>query len=110
MRGYVLDKERLKNGVFFDKSYFDNLMEEIREIRASERRFAFLQFNERDILDNPGKVGKEVAKTFAESEFEKYRLVQDRLFESDFDKHIKLTLENQNAKIDSHELSPSEKF
>ncbi len=39
MRGYVLDKERLKNGVFFDKTYFDNLIEEIREIRASERRF-----------------------------------------------------------------------
>ncbi|HLB59635.1 MAG TPA: virulence RhuM family protein [Bdellovibrionota bacterium] len=213
MRGYVLDKERLKNGVFFDKSYFDNLLEEIREIRASERRFyqkitdiyatamdynpkaeitqqffaevqnrlhfathghtaaelivrradskkermgltswknaptgkilkpdvivaknyltevelksldrfvtmyldyaedrasrnipmtmkdwseklnAFLQFNERDILDNPGKVRKEVAKAFAESEFEKYRIVQDHLFESDFDKHIKYALE-----------------
>jgi hypothetical protein len=39
MRGYVLDKERLKNGVFFNKSYFDDLLEEIREIRASERRF-----------------------------------------------------------------------
>ena len=39
MRGYVLDKERLKNGAFFDKTYFDNLIEEIREIRASERRF-----------------------------------------------------------------------
>ncbi len=39
MRGYVLDKERLKNGAFLDKSYFDNLLEEIREIRASERRF-----------------------------------------------------------------------
>ncbi len=39
IRGYVLDKERLKNGVFFDKSYFDDLLEEIREIRASERRF-----------------------------------------------------------------------
>lgn len=214
MRGYVLDKERLKNGVFFDKSYFDNLLEEIREIRASERRFyqkitdiyatamdydskaeitqqffaeiqnklhfaihghtaaelimkradgkkekmgltswknapngkilkpdvivaknylnevelkslnrfvtmyldyaedrasrnipmtmkdwseklnAFLQFNERDILNNPGKVSKEVAKAFAESEFEKYRIVQDHLFESDFDKHIKDALEN----------------
>jgi len=39
MRGYVLDKERLKNGSFFNKAYFDNLLEEIREIRASERRF-----------------------------------------------------------------------
>jgi hypothetical protein len=39
LRGYVLDKERLKNGSFFTKAYFDNLLEEIREIRASERRF-----------------------------------------------------------------------
>ena len=50
---------------------------------------AFLQFNERDILDHPGKVSQEVAKAFAESEFEKYRIVQDRLFESDFDRHMK---------------------
>lgn len=39
VRGYVLDKERLKNGSFFNKAYFDSLLEEIREIRASERRF-----------------------------------------------------------------------
>jgi hypothetical protein len=39
IRGYVLDKERLKNGAFFNKAYFDNLLEEIREIRASERKF-----------------------------------------------------------------------
>ena len=50
---------------------------------------AFLQFNEREILDNPGKVTQEIAKAFAESEFEKYRIVQDRLFESDFDKTVK---------------------
>ena len=213
IRGYVLDKERLKNGSFFSKAYFENLLAEIREIRASERKFyqkitdiyatsmdynidaeitqtffaavqnklhfaihgrtaaelileradsnkekmglitwrnaphgkivkpdvsvaknylteqelrsldrfvtmyldyaedqaernipmtmkdwagklnAFLQFNERDILDNPGKVSQEVAKAFAESEFEKYRIVQDRLFESDFDRHIKKALE-----------------
>ena len=213
IRGYVLDKERLKNGAFFSKEYFENLLAEIREIRASERRFyqkitdiyasamdydadaeitqaffatvqnklhfaihghtaaevivaradskkermglttwknaphgkilkpdvviaknyltqkelksldrfvtmyldyaesqaernipmtmkdwadklnAFLQFNERDILDHPGKVSHEVAKAFAESEFEKYRIVQDRLFESDFDRHIKKALE-----------------
>ncbi|MBM3184204.1 MAG: virulence RhuM family protein, partial [Chlamydiae bacterium] len=232
IRGYVLDKERLKNGSFFNKAYFDSLLEEIREIRASERRFyqkitdiyatamdydpkaeitqtffaevqnklhfaihghtaaeliveradskkdrmglttwknapngkilkpdvviaknyltqvelksldrfvtmyldyaedrasrnipmtmkdwaeklnAFLQFNERDILTNPGKVSKEVAKAFAESEFEKYRVVQDRLFESDFDKHIRRALENRESLVeqDNFELSPTEKF
>lgn len=232
IRGYLLDKERLKNGSFFNKAYFDNLLEEVREIRASERRFyqkitdiyatamdydskaeitqsffaevqnklhfaihghtaaeliieradskkekmglttwknapngkiikpdviiaknyltevelksldrfvtmyldyaedrasrnipmtmkdwaeklnAFLQFNERDILDNPGKVSKEVAKAFAESEFEKYRVVQDRLFESDFDRHIKHALENRErlSEKEDLELSPTEKF
>jgi hypothetical protein len=209
IRGYVLDKDRLKSGAFFSKEYFENLLAEIREIRASERRFyqkitdiyatamdydvhaettqaffatvqnklhfaihghtaaelivgradstkehmglttwrnapkgkilkpdvvvaknyltekemkaldrfvtmyldyaedqaergipmtmadwakkldAFLQFNERDLLDHPGKVTAEIAKAFAESEFEKYRIVQDRLFESDFDRIIK---------------------
>ena len=209
IRGYVLDKERLKNGALFTKDYFDGLLEEIREIRSSERRFyqkitdiyatamdyqadaeitktffaavqnklhfaihghtaaeliceranseqphmglttwkhapdgkilksdvsiaknyltekelksldrivtmyldyaedqaerripmtmedwakklnAFLKFNERDILDHTGKVTAEIAKAFAESEFEKYRIVQDRLFESDFDRVLK---------------------
>jgi hypothetical protein len=54
---------------------------------------AFLQFNEREVLENPGKVSAELAKEFAESEFEKYRIVQDRLFESDFDKELKKYLE-----------------
>jgi hypothetical protein len=53
---------------------------------------AFLKFNERELLDHPGTVSQEVAKSFAESEFEKYRIVQDRLFESDFDRHIKKSL------------------
>jgi hypothetical protein len=39
IRGYVLDKQRLMNGAIFDEAYFDNLLAEIREIRASERRF-----------------------------------------------------------------------
>jgi hypothetical protein len=209
IRGYVLDKERLKNGAFLNKEYYDALLAEIREIRASERRFyqkitdiyatavdynnedtvtqrffasvqnklhfaihgqtaaelvmsradskkermglttwrnapsgkivktdvsiaknylnekevknldrfvtmyldyaetqaernipmtmndwagklnAFLQFNEKDILSNAGKVTQAIAKSFAESEFDKYRIVQDKLFESDFDKAVK---------------------
>ena len=39
IRDYVMDKERLKNGAFLSKTYFDNLLAEIREIRASERNF-----------------------------------------------------------------------
>lgn len=49
----------------------------------------FLEADDRDILQNSGKVTALMAKAFAESEFEKYRIVQDRLFESDFDREIK---------------------
>jgi len=49
----------------------------------------FLQLWDREILRDAGKVTAELAKAHAESEFEKYRIVQDRLFESDFDLLIK---------------------
>lgn len=39
IQGYALDKERMKNGTFIDRDYFEKLLEEIREIRLSERRF-----------------------------------------------------------------------
>ncbi|MBS3122027.1 virulence RhuM family protein [Candidatus Woesearchaeota archaeon] len=218
IKGYVLDKERLKNGTFLNKQYFDNLLEEIREIRASERNFyqkitdiyatsmdydknskvtkdffaavqnkmhyaihkhtaselilkradakkdymglttwknapkdkiiksdvsiaknylkqdeikslnrivtmyldfaedqternipmtmedwaeklnAFLKFNNREVLENPGKVTADIAKEFAESEFEKYRIIQDQLFQSDFDKFSRKLLEKKSDK------------
>ena len=214
-QGYVLDKSRLINGQIFDDDYFEHLVSEIQEIRASERRFyqkitdiyatsvdysldsqitkeffstvqnkmhyvihhqttaevivsranhekqnmglttwknapngkivkadvsiaknylsieemtelneivtmyldyairqarrripmtmadwsskldAFLKFNDADILQNKGKVTAEIAKAFAESEFEKYRVIQDRLYESDFDKALKLIAEDE---------------
>ena len=209
IKGYVLDKKRMENGSFLNEDYFERLLEEIREIRLSERRFyqkvtdiystsldynrdapttkdffakvqnklhfaihgktaaelikeradstkenmgltswgnsptgkilksdvsiaknylkedelkslgrivnayldlaeeralrkipmtmedwakrldLFLEFDEREILQNAGTISHEIAKGFAESEFEKYRIIQDRLFESDFDKEIK---------------------
>lgn len=49
----------------------------------------FIETTDREILQNAGKVTAEIAKAHAESEFEKYRIIQDRLFESDFDKIIK---------------------
>lgn len=55
----------------------------------AKRLDAFLEFTERDILQDAGKVSAEMAKAHAESEFEKYRIVQDRLFESDFDRVIR---------------------
>jgi hypothetical protein len=172
IKGYVLDKARLENGSFLGEQYFDRLLEEIREIRLSERKFyqkitdiyatsldyskdalatqlffakvqnklhyaihgvlvedelaalarvvgiyldhaedmatrkipmtmadwavrldAFLQFNQRDVLEDFGKVSMEVAKSFALSEFEQYRVVQDRLFQSDFDRQLMGLLE-----------------
>lgn len=55
----------------------------------SKRLDAFLEFDDREVLQNSGKVSARLAQTHAESEFEKYRIVQDRLFESDFDKVVK---------------------
>ncbi|RJG27380.1 virulence RhuM family protein [Massilia cavernae] len=55
----------------------------------AKRLDAFLEFTERDILQDAGRVSAEMARSHAESEFEKYRIVQDRLFESDFDRVIK---------------------
>jgi hypothetical protein len=46
----------------------------------------FIEATDRDVLQDAGKVTAEIAKAHAESEFEKYRIVQDRLFKSDFDK------------------------
>jgi len=50
---------------------------------------AFLQFNEQEILTNAGKISAEIAKSFAESEFVKFDAIQDKNFESDFDREIK---------------------
>ncbi|GAB4391533.1 MAG: virulence RhuM family protein [Gammaproteobacteria bacterium] len=209
IKGYVLDKKRMENGSYLGEDYFEHLLEEIREIRLSERRFyqkitdiyatsvdynksapttktffakvqnklhfaihgqtaaelivdransektnmgltswedapsgkimktdvvvaknyltqeeltslgrivnsyldlaeerakrkipmtmedwakrldLFLEFDDRQILQNSGRVTAKIAKEHAESEFEKYRIIQDRLFESDFDRVIK---------------------
>ncbi len=50
---------------------------------------AFLQFNENAVLKHQGKVSHEVALALAENEFDKYRIAQDKLIESDFDKMTK---------------------
>ncbi len=216
IKGYVLDKERLKNGTFLNENYFNELLQEIREIRISERNFyqkitdiyatsmdynvtspitkeffktvqnkmhyavhgntaaeviinranhkkdhmgltnwkkspngkitvsdvviaknyltekelkslerivtmyldyaedqaerhipmtmedwkekldVFLKFNEREILNNPGRISHKMAESFALSEFEKYRVIQDKMFESDFDKFM---IETKNGNI-----------
>ena len=67
----------------------------------SKRLDAFLEFDEREVLQSSGKFSAKLAQTHAESEFEKYRIVQDRLFESDFDKAVKkLVASEPNTKDD----------
>ena len=114
-----MDDERFKNsGSILTTEYFDRLLEQIREIRLStyldlaedraerhipmtmedwsKRLDLFLMADDREILQDAGKITTEIAKAKAETEFEKYRVVQDRLFMSDFDKYM-LELE-ENAK------------
>ena len=112
--------ERLKNGgSVLTVEYFDRLLEQIREIRLSERRFYqkitdiyataldydrtakttkqfFAKVQNKMHYAVHGHTAAEIAKAKAETEFEKYRVIQDRLFMSDFDKYM-LELE-ENAK------------
>ena len=60
----------------------------------AKRLDGFLEFNGNELLMGPGKVSAEQAKLHAETEFEKYRIIQDRLFMSDYDKYL-LELEHQ---------------
>ena len=57
---------------------------------------AFLQFNEQDILNNAGEVSAEIAKTFAETEFEKFSAVQSKNYISDFDRAVKALGKKKN--------------
>ena len=56
----------------------------------SKRLDGFLEFNGNEILVGPGKISKEEAKLHAETEYEKYRIVQDKLYKSDFDRFLEL--------------------
>lgn len=69
------------------------------EIRLNK----FIEATDRKILQDAGKVTAEIAKAHAETEFEKYRIIQDRLFESDFDKMIKLNAPNNTNNISENE-------
>ena len=60
---------------------------------------AFLQFNDAEILQDKGKVTAAIAKAFAESEFEKYRLLQDKNYRSDFDRLIEESLQLDGEQV-----------
>lgn len=56
-----------------------------------------LELDARDILKNAGKISAKIAKDHAESEFEKYRIIQDRFFESDFDREVKVLTKQKDS-------------
>ena len=65
----------------------------------AKRLDGFIEFNGNELLTDAGKISHEEAKLHAETEFEKYRIIQDKLFESDFDKFM----------IDDYELGIGKK-
>jgi len=65
----------------------------------AKRLDLFLEYDDREVLKDAGKITAEIAKDRAESEFEKYRIVQDRLFESDFDKLIMKAFNRNNKEF-----------
>jgi hypothetical protein len=60
---------------------------------------AFLKFNEKEILQDSGKISHETAAALAENEFERHRVIQDRMLESDFDREVKKLLTYKKRKL-----------
>ncbi|GHV62947.1 hypothetical protein FACS1894195_5160 [Bacteroidia bacterium] len=99
-KGFVINDDRFKNGNKFDESYFREMLERIREIRA-ERQLpttmeqwiefmgGFLKLNDYPILAGLGKISKEQADEKALAEYEEFRVIQDRNYVSDFEKLVK---------------------
>ena len=66
----------------------------------AKRLDGFLEFNGNELLTGPGKISAEQAKLHAETEFEKYRIIQDRLYESDFDRFLMLEQSAEDSVIE----------
>lgn len=111
IKGFVMDDERLKNGRFFGKDYFKELLERVRSIRASERRiyqqitdiFAesvnkLLAFNEYQVLEGFGNVTRRAAEQKAHAAYEQFNKQQK--IESDFDREVKKLLGQGSKKKD----------
>ena len=93
-KNYLIEKEikELNRVVTMYLDYAENQAERQKALYMKdwvEKLDAFLKFNDYHILTDAGKVSAEVAKALALKEFEKFRIVQDQIFESDFDKEIK---------------------
>lgn len=92
-KNYLTDKE-LTSLQRIVSAYLD-IAEDMatREIPMTMKDWAirldrFINMTDREVLKDAGKISHQLAKEFAESEFEKYRIIQDRLFQSDFDKFV----------------------
>ena len=70
----------------------------------AKRLDIFLMADDREILTNAGTITAEIAKTHAEREFERYRIIQDRLYESDYDRF--LAMEEGLTALDDVEIQP----
>ena len=115
IKGWAMDVERIKRGTYLTEKYFDEQLERmvsayldfaesmtLRHIPLTmedweNRLNGFIQMFEYGLLKDAGKVSAEIARLHAETEFEKYRVIQDRLFMSDFDRYL-LELEEQASK------------
>ncbi len=96
-KNYLIENEikELNRVVTMYLDYAENQAERQRPMYMKdwiEKLDAFLKFNDYEILTNLGKVSAEVAKALALKEYEKYRVIQDQIFQSDFDKEIKKML------------------
>ena len=96
-KNYLLQEEisELNNIVSMFLDYAENQAKRQNLMSMDDwayRLDSFLQFNEYDVLSNAGKISKKVADNLAKEEFKKYRIIQDREFESDFDKLTESTM------------------
>lgn len=96
-KNYLLQEEisELNNIVSMFLDYAENQARRQNLMSMDDwayRLDSFLQFNEYDVLSNAGKISKKVADNLAKEEFKKYRIIQDREFESDFDKLTESTM------------------
>jgi hypothetical protein len=103
-KNYLIEKEikELERIVTMYLDYAEN--QAARQISMKmqdwiDKLDAFLRFNDYDVLTNAGSISAEVAKNLAASEYEKYRVIQDREYISDFDKAVKKSL-NSNQRED----------
>jgi len=100
---YLIETEirELERIVSMYLDYAENQAERHNAMRMAdwiERLDAFLRFNEYDVLTSAGEVTAEVAKQLAEQQYEVFRVVQDRAFESDLEREVKRIEQSQSPR------------